>query len=210
MLLKQERHQLKYMMDQHELRARLENGLVELADLIESRVGEQSDRGTSQYHDLANKLRSSFRTSSPMRQTSADATDPFSFTATIIRAHEDESDHIVARGKLDSGCDDNWVALELLQRGEMAGQLETVADGEMYFAFGGEPFSPKGQIDITWYALNAGKSRCTSFLVHEKPPFDLVLGRTFILEESIFMFDKSALILAHSDFTKGKNPVFNL
>ncbi|KAK5053170.1 hypothetical protein LTR84_002144 [Exophiala bonariae] len=133
--------------------------------------------------------------------TEADVGDPFSFSATILRAHEDDTDHIVARGKLDSGCDENWVAMEVVQRGNLQDDMEEIEDGETYFAFGGQEFSPTGRIDITWYAVNAGKSRKTTFLVHENPPFDLVPGRVFIAKESIFVFDKAALALRHGKFS---------
>ena len=46
-------------------------------------------------------------------------------------------------------------------------------------------------------------SRETTFLAHHEVPFDMVLGRTFIAEESIFVFRKPALALGMGKFTKG-------
>lgn len=183
--------------------------ILSLTEYIESRLNTPSQRteNNSIFHGLADELRSSLQPSASWQPTS-NVADPFSFSATILRAHEDDTDHIVARGKLDSGCDENWVALEVLQRGNLQDELEQIEDGETYSAFGGNGFSPMGRIDITWYAINAGKSRRTTFLVHENPPFDFILGRIFIAKESIFVFDKAALALRHGNFTEGRKSAF--
>lgn len=178
--------------------------MLGLVELIESRLStsSQSPEDISLFHGLADDLRSSFKPATSW-QPDNDDQDPFSFSATILRAHDDDTGPLVVRGKLDSGCDENWVALEVLQRGNLQDDLERIEDGETYSAFGGNSFSPLGRIDITWYALNAVKSRATTFLVHENPPFDFILGRVFIAKESVFVFDKAALALRHGNFTKG-------
>ena len=111
--------------------------------------------------------------------------------------------HLVARGKLDSGCDENWISKEILTRGRLEDHVEAMEDRRVYIAFGGAKFEPVGTIDLTWYAINAGKSRKTRFFVHDQVPFDMVLGRIFIKEESIFMFNEPALALRQGKFKKG-------
>ncbi|MCJ1379121.1 hypothetical protein MMC17_002221 [Xylographa soralifera] len=119
-----------------------------------------------------------------------------------MRAHEDDSEPVVARGKLDSGCDENWASIEVPERARIGDHLETIEDKNSYAAFNDEEFEPLGTIDITWYAANAGKSRKTNFFVHHAVPFDMALGRIFIAEESIFVFNKPALALRMGNFTK--------
>ena len=55
--------------------------------------------------------------------------------------------------------------------------------------FGGDSFSPIGQVKLTWYAENAGRSRETVFFVCQDGPFDLILGFDFIIKEGVFVFD---------------------
>jgi hypothetical protein len=57
---------------------------------------------------------------------------------------------------------------------------------------------------ITWFASNAGISRETMFFIHDAVPFDMVLGKEFIMEQSVFVFDKAALALRHAKLTPGK------
>lgn len=132
-----------------------------------------------------------------------DNSDPFSFSATILRTYQEDSEQTVARGKLDSGCDENWVSTEILQRARLEGNIEQIEDQRIYTAFDGAEFEPMGKMDITWYAVNAGKSRKTTFFFRDNVPFDMVLGRIFIKEESIFMFNQPALALRQGKFKKG-------
>lgn len=90
--------------------------------------------------------------------------DPFSFSATIIRAHEEESEHTVARGRLDSGCDEDWISTEILERAGLKPEIKATEIPMTYTAFGGQSFKPIGTIDITWYAVNAGLSGKPHFL----------------------------------------------
>ena len=153
---------------------------------------------------LAEKLRSVVQNTSTWQP---DPSDPFSFRATIIYPHTDESEHTVACGKLDSGCDENWISSELLTRARLENQVEPTEDQRIYVAFGGAEIEPMGTVAVTWYAVNASKSRKTTFLVHDNVPFDMVLGRIFIKEESIFLFNKPALALRQGKFTKGSHVI---
>lgn len=175
--------------------------IIELLRVIaEEGISQQRQ---ADVENLAEKLRSMAQSTPPWQP---DTSDPFSFSATILRAHEDDSEHTVVRGKLDSGCDENWVSTEVLTRAGIEDQVEPIEDSTTYTAFGGEKFKPVGKIDITWYAVNASKSRSTTFFVHHGVPFDMVLGRIFIAEESIFVFNKPALALRMGKFTKGSTP----
>lgn len=171
-------------------------------------VVQQSDSygGGRHSDELLQELRKNLES---IRQTPAptpwqpDKSDPFAFSATIVIAHQDESDHTVLRGKLDSGCDENWLSTEVIARAKLEDQIEGIEASVVYTAFGGEEFQPTGKIDVTWFAANAGVSRKTKFFVHPSVPFDMVVGRIFIADEAIFMFNKPALALRQGNYTKG-------
>lgn len=162
---------------------------------------EQHHTGLS---DLADKLQSmTERNASKTTDWRPDTADQFSFSATILSPHVEDSEYAVARGKFDTGCDENWISMDVLQRAGIGHCLDSIETKRSYVAFGGQEFEPSGQIEVTWYAENAGKSRKTTFLVHDHVPFDIVLGRIFIAEESIFVFSKPELALRMGKFTKG-------
>ena len=138
-----------------------------------------------------------------IQQPKAEDRDPFSFSATILRSNEDRVEHTVARAKMDTGCDENWISIRILDRAGLMEKLEPVESKETYTGFGGESFEPIEKIDITWYGFNTANSRTNTFLVHQKDPFDMVLGSIWITEDSILTLNKPALALRMSKFTKG-------
>ena len=105
---------------------------------------------------------------------------------------------------LDSGCDDNWVALEFVQRAALESQIRRDIQIRNYAGFGGHHVRPVGEISLTWFANNARKTRYTKFLVVKDGPFDLLLGKHFLFKESIFKFDASALVLHWPKMSKGR------
>lgn len=174
-----------------------------LKDFIERKfVDPRDDQRNADLIQVATKLQSITHKIESERWQPDDS-DPFSFTATILHPNGGGSDHTIARGKLDSGCDENWISTEVLARGGFEEQVRAIEIPPTYIAFGGQAFEPKGEIDITWYAVNAGMSKKTTFLVHDQVPFDMVLGRVFIKNESVFVFKKPALALRHGRFSKG-------
>lgn len=140
------------------------------------------------------------------RAWQVDSANPFAFTATILPPHEHDEQPALARGRLDSGCEDNWLSADIVQRVRMSHFVEELEWTPTYTGFNGAEFQASGKIEVTWYAANAGMSRKTMFFVLEEGPFDMILGHKFIVAESIFVFDKPALIgvLKQSKLTKGK------
>ena len=129
--------------------------------------------------------------------------DPFSFEVAVIHPHSQDSGRTFVHAKLDTGCEDNWIALEILERASMNNQVNELEVRVSYIAFGGQMFEPLGMIDVTWYPTNSGKSRQTRFLVHREVPFDVVLGRQWILEEGRSIFEQPAMGLRMGQFSKG-------
>ena len=52
--------------------------------------------------------------------------DRFSFSAIIVGSRDGEIEHTVARAKLDTGCDDNWISEDLLIRAGLMGSMKSV------------------------------------------------------------------------------------
>ncbi|KAH6664982.1 hypothetical protein B0J14DRAFT_661092 [Halenospora varia] len=177
---------------------RIQVGMGCLENVIREGSVESSERLQAAVTDLAEKI----ETAKKAESWKSDPLDPFSFSATIIKPHEDDVAAVVARGELDSGCENDWISTEIVKRAKLEGEIARISDPTVYTAFGGQTFQPHGIIDITWYATNAGVSRTTSFLVHDAVPFDIVLGKIFIRDESIFVFSKPALALRQGKFTK--------
>lgn len=129
--------------------------------------------------------------------------DPTGFDATISRGITDGPQWMACRGILDTGCEDNWISLEIIKRAGMVSSTVQNTHENILTGFGGEIVESKGTITITWYANNASKTRQTTFLVAEHGPFDLLLGKTFIFSENVFMFSQAALVLRAAPISKG-------
>lgn len=157
-------------------------------------------------NDIAEQLQANAeRYTSRDRSWRQEFHDPFSFEAAIIHPHSQDSGRTFVHAKLDTGCEDDWIALEILERASMDNQVNELDVMISYVAFGGQKFEPLGTIDVTWYPTNSGKSRQTRFLVHREVPFDVVLGRRWILEEGWSFFERPAMALRMGKFSKG-NP----
>lgn len=132
--------------------------------------------------------------------------EDFTFAATIIQPHETSDSHHAVRGLLDSGSQDNWISAEAIRRIGLVEEMKETQEGSRYRSFSGHSFIPKGSIELTWFAENAAVSRRTTFLVGDgNSPFDMILGKGFILEESIFVFDRAVLANEfRHNFSEGK------
>lgn len=130
--------------------------------------------------------------------------DRFSFSATIVGHCQGEIEHVVARAKMDTGCEGNWISDELLDRAGLAGSTKPVESDKTYLGFGGVAFEPLGTLEITWFGVNTAKSWKNEFLVHQEGPFDMVLGSTWITEDSLLTLSQPALALRMNSFTKGR------
>ena len=71
-----------------------------------------------------------------------DTANQFSFPATIL-------EYAVVRGKFDTGCDENWISMDVLQRVGVGNYLNSIEIKQSYVAFGGQEFEPFGKIEVT-------------------------------------------------------------
>lgn len=194
--------------------------LLSKMQLSESKLQENEGMGTDTSH-LAEKLReiASYHQKSEgpqieepqgpsslavARQTPLSERDRFSFSATLVGQSNGEVEHLVARAKMDTGCEDNWISEEILTRACLLQLVVPVETDHTFLGFGGAAFEPLGRVEITWFGVNKAKSWKNLFFVHRDGPFDMVLGSTWITEDSLMMLSQPALALRMTDFTKGK------
>ena len=164
----------------------------------------EGEQYSARLDELSKKLHSMAQnTTIDDPQWQADNTSPFSMTVTVICTRDEGSEHTVARANIDTQSAENWISMELLTRAKIEDELGPVDDSRTYIGFGGGLFEPMGKIDVTWFAANPGKSRKTTFLVHEVGPFDMILGCTWIAEDSYQMLNKGVFALRMAKFTKG-------
>ncbi|KAL8827984.1 MAG: hypothetical protein Q9191_002853 [Dirinaria sp. TL-2023a] len=172
-----------------------------LRDIIMDGMTHQLLR--NQQHELAQLYSDRPGTITPS-QGRKSPLDPTAFDATIFCGIGDGPQWIAGRGILDSGCDDNWISLDIVNRANITNGIVQATQKKRYTGFGGQTIEAKGSIDITWYANNASKTRQTGFLVAEHGPFDLLLGKHFIFSENIFMFNQAALVLKAAPITEAE------
>ena len=156
-----------------------------------------------QQTDLGRRLAGTAKPTAKQRTQSGE--DPTTFDAYIMGANG----HVVGRGLLDSGCDDNWITLDVVKRAGLESTVTKEAYSRTFVGFGGHGVRPIGKIKITWFANNAPKTRETVYYVAEDGPFDVLLGSRFIFRESIFTYDAEALVLKLPKLTDGKRVIFH-
>ena len=103
-------------------------------------------------------------------------------------------------GKYDTGSDDNFVTKDIIQRAEKEHLLEQIdADGgaveHRYLGLNNQEVLCTSFIKLTWHERKGGRSRYTRFNLVDDAPFDIILGNPFILENSVFEPQASALPL---------------
>jgi hypothetical protein len=127
----------------------------------------------------------------------------FSFDVRIMSSANGNEQYTPVRALLDTGSPVNWISLEVLQRANSEALLGTIKTTLPYIGFGGH-VEPCGETQITWCAAsNPQKSWKLPFLVLEHAPFDMVLGRRFIIEGNVLLLNEAVLALRHSDLSKG-------
>lgn len=132
--------------------------------------------------------------------------DPFSFPFIIVPDDPQTPASTPSRVKLDSGCKLNWISAHILKRFGLEEKQEEVECEGTWLGFNGQPIVPQARITLTWYSVNAARTRRHEFLVHDQVPFDAVMGTQFIMEEDGWMdsFNDPVLALRHSGLSDGK------
>ena len=112
-------------------------------------------------------------------QSRSFAFDPLCFPFIIPPENPSTVNNVVAQLKLDTGAFDNWIRPEILERAGI--KFERREYTRTFIGAGGAHFKPFGQVEITWYSENQAITKKSVFLVHDQLPFDVILGRNYIL-----------------------------
>lgn len=142
--------------------------------------------------------------------------DEFVYTITIISNGGDnnaaEPIHTLARATLDTGCDDNWVSTQIINRAGLQGMVtepnpEDMSPGE-HLSFSGHPIDTQGCIELTWFMampdVSSQRTRTDKFHVFSQLPVDLVLGKAFVKREFILVAKHALGKVKQGVFTDGK------
>lgn len=110
--------------------------------------------------------------------------------------------YIPARAKMDTGCDEDMVSLDLLLRaGIKQEDLKPIDEetGIEFVSVQGLTAKPEHEIELTWYQDKSMKIRVSRFYVMREAPFDLLLKSTRLSQE----IRSPSLILAGRRKNKG-------
>lgn len=131
-------------------------------------------------------------------RTGADQTEanPFKFLAKILQLSDQGEEQIPICATFDTGSAENLVSTSVVER---AAKLEDVRPAPVTSLRGasGEFLRPIGLIPITW-SRNTQQSWQTDFLVMEDAPYDIVLGRKFMVAEGFQVLSDAVLVADHS------------
>lgn len=157
-----------------------------------------TDRATDQdglTDDVLKRLR---KAAEGITQPGADHStpNPFEFAARILQLPEQNEDQVMVCTIFDTGSAENLISSSVIDR---AGLLDRVGQPPETSIRGadGNFLDPTGSISITW-SRNSKQSWQTDFLVMDNAPFDMLLGRKFIVAEGVFVFSDPVLVADHS------------
>lgn len=118
--------------------------------------------------------------------------------------------YVPARAKLDTGCEENLVSLELLKANNLHESfLRPIPEGDEILLDGLEStYIPKFEIQLEWYKGQELKKRCSKFYVVDDPPFEILIGMKRFGDEftSDYRMPNPILTLASRSKTKGISP----
>jgi hypothetical protein len=118
--------------------------------------------------------------------------------------------YVPARAKLDTGCEENLVSLELLKANDVhESLLKPIPGGEETPLDGlDSTYIPEFEIQLAWYQGHELIKRRSKFYVVNDPPFEILIGMKRFVHDitSDFRMPNPALIIASRSKTKGISP----
>ena len=118
--------------------------------------------------------------------------DPISSSLVTWDGVRDGKAQYISKCLLDSRCDTNCISLGVLKRLVLEPNMRKLPHGgHTYVGFGGNGCFPLGRITLTWFTKSAAKARDTDFLLFENGPFDVLLGKKFIISEEIITVNQT-------------------
>jgi hypothetical protein len=114
--------------------------------------------------------------------------------------------YVPARAKLDTGCEENLVSLELLKANDVhESLLKPIPGGEETPLDGlDSTYIPEFEIQLAWYQGHELIKRRSKFYVVNDPPFEILIGMKRFVHDitSDFRMPNPALIIASRSKTK--------
>ncbi|KAF2786346.1 hypothetical protein K505DRAFT_343884 [Melanomma pulvis-pyrius CBS 109.77] len=155
-----------------------------------------TDRATEQdgvLEDVLARLRKAAEGVAAASGPTQSPPNPFEFFAKIIRTEQSDQDETSVCANLDTGSKDNWISASIVHRIQLEDSIVPVETDKMYRGADGSLFQPMGMLSVSW-TRNSTKSWQTDFLIVENAPFDMLLGREFIIKEGLFVFADPVLV----------------
>ena len=114
-------------------------------------------------------------------------------------SYSNRNDWTSAEGHLDTKADAN-IASQILV--DLLGHALSSYQGQDFQAASG-PVTPRGKVEIFFRLEESQKIHHEEFLVLEDPPYDLILGISFIQKYRVYKFNGSLLPFALAPQSKG-------
>ncbi|KAF1845021.1 uncharacterized protein K460DRAFT_416352 [Cucurbitaria berberidis CBS 394.84] len=160
---------------------------------ISNRFTDRAVAGDGLSEDVLDNLRRAAEGINASSSATQSTPNPFEFYARILRDQEHSEEESNVCAKFDTGSEDNWISAAIVNRVGLHDRLELTQLGKLYTGADGNMFQPMGVVSVPW-TRNSIKSWQTDFLVLENAPFDMLLGRKFIIEEGLFVFADPVLV----------------
>ncbi|KAF1922502.1 uncharacterized protein M421DRAFT_426844 [Didymella exigua CBS 183.55] len=157
---------------------------------IKSREGTRDEADHSE--DILEKLRRAAEGIYQRPRGAQSTSNPFQFFATIIGIQGSSEEGPKVCASLDTASADNWIAASIVERFGLQSLVQPAVEVP-YTGAGGHLFYSKGMISVLW-TRDSARSWETEFLVQEDAPFDLLLGRRFIIEEGMLVLADPVLV----------------
>jgi hypothetical protein len=148
--------------------------------------------GADRSKDTLEKLRKSVEGVNQQIQRTQSTPNPFQFFANIMGSQKSSEEGSKVCAILDTASADNWIAASIVERFELQNLVQPAVEVPCTGA-GGNLFYSKGMISVLW-TRDSAKSWETEFLIQENAPFDMLLGRKFIVEEGMLVLADPVLV----------------
>jgi hypothetical protein len=148
--------------------------------------------GADRSEDNMEKLRRAVESLNQQNREAQSTANPFQFYANILGTKTSSQEGSKVCAILDTASADNWIAASIVERFGLQDWIQPAVEVPCTGA-GGNLFYAKGMISVLW-TRNSAKSWETKFLIQENAPFDMLLGRKFIVEEGMLILADPVLV----------------
>ncbi|KAJ5783189.1 hypothetical protein N7457_004963 [Penicillium paradoxum] len=175
-------------------------------DLGESEDWKDDSRTIPYQHEQQTGESHHRRRSTASHRTSNFTRDIELIVRTSMEEGSSNFNYVPARAKLDTGCDENLVSLELLRENGIDESLLSPIQQEIALEGLDSTFFPEFEVELSWYQGYELKKRTAKFYVVKKPPFNILIGSKGFGPDFSDLQNNHALFLAKRSKTPGILP----